>query len=177
MLPPSTYLAATMRQDKLACLAAASCLASCSARFLRYAAVAEGRLPFFFLGLRPPFLVLLAGAAAAAGGGEEDGGCAAFADVALVAVARALLVVAATAAAAAGRVAGEADVLLLLLLLGMMVEEAGRLAPSTSILPPAAPRRNQDCSMPVVSGYVGKGVDGGSVRWARTRGMDGRKDP
>ena len=175
MLPPSTYLAATMRQGKLACLAAASCLASCSARFLRYAAVAEGRLPFFFLGLRPPFLFLLEGAAAAGGGGEEDGGCAAFTDVALVAVARALLVVAATAAAA-GRVAGEADVLLLLLL-GMMVEEAGRLAPSTSVLPPAAPRRNQDCSMPVVSGYVGNSVGWGSVRWARTRGMDGRKDP
>lgn len=132
----------------------------------------EGRLPFFFLGLRPPFLVLVTGADAAAGG-EDDGSKVAFFGVDLAAVTNALLVVAATTAAA-GRVV-EADVLLLPLLLGMMVEKASRLAPNTSVLPPAGPRHNQDCIMLVVSGYVGKGVDRGSVRWERIRGMDGRK--
>lgn len=47
-----------MRHGKLASLAAASCLDNCSARDCKYAAVDEGRFPFFFLGLTPPFFPL-----------------------------------------------------------------------------------------------------------------------
>lgn len=138
----------------------------------------EGRLPFFFLGLRPPFLVLVRGADAAASD-EDNGSCAAFFGVALAAVANVLLVVA-TTTAAVGRMVEEANVLLLPLLLGMMVEEASRLAPNKSVLSPARQRRNQDCSIPVVSGFVGKGVDVKGLTRERIRSMDGRnkgKDP
>ena len=132
-----------MRQGKLACLAAISCLANCSARLVKYAAVTEGRLPFFFLGLGmplPPLLLPRAGVAVAADAVFLDGGGVAFCGAVLEA--SPLLVAVACGGRAAMR--GVVVVVVRLLAVEMM------LGSHVLRLPAATPRRTNARSISCV---------------------------